>query len=205
MEQLVEELVATGWLKTPAIIAAFRAIDRRDFVPDEMKLFAYENRALPIGWGQTISQPLTVAFMLEQLQPAAGQVVLDIGYGSGWQTALLVQVVGPAGRVYAIERVPELAAWGKENVLRTGFQNAQFFCADGSQGLPQVAPFDRIIAAASARMLPAAWGGQLRVGGRLVAPVRESIVVLARQGSDDFQEQIHHGFAFVPLVIDQEI
>lgn len=203
MRELLQELIRDGWLKTPAIVAALRAIDRKNFVPEAVKPFAYENRALPIGWGQTISQPLTVAFMLEQLEPASGQAVLDIGYGSGWQTALLAHVVGSTGRVYALERVPELAAWGKENVLRAGFQNVQFFCADGSQGLPQGAPFDRIIAAASARRLPAAWKKQLKKGGRLVAPVGESIVVLTRQGRDDFQEQVHHGFAFVPFVTDK--
>ncbi len=200
MEQLVAELIRSGWLRTPAIIAAFRATDRRKFVPDDVKPFAYENRALPVGWGQTISQPLTVAFMLEALQPHAGEKALDIGYGSGWQTALLSHIVGPAGTVCAIERIPELAAWGRANVERFGCENVRFFVQDGYDGLPNEAPFHRIIAAASASEIPPAWREQCAVGGRMVAPVGERIVVLEGQRDGSFVEQHHPGFSFVPFV-----
>lgn len=200
MEELVQELVDTGWFTTPAIIAAFRAVDRREFVPDAIKPFAYENRALPIGWGQTVSQPLTVAFMLEQLQPASGERVLDIGYGSGWQTALLAHIVGEAGRVFAIERIDELAAWGRANVERIGFKNVSFFTQDGFAGLPDDAPFDRIVAAATLPDIPPSWKEQVRQGGRIVAPVGDGIAVLEHTRPGQFRETVHPGFAFVPFI-----
>ena len=99
MKYLIKELMAEGILKTPSIIEAFEKVDRKDFVPEELKDKAYLNTPLPIGYGQTISQPLTVAFMLELLQPQAGDKVLEIGSGSGWQTALLAHMVsGGNGR-----------------------------------------------------------------------------------------------------------
>ena len=100
---LIDSLIQEGWLKTPRIIEAFRKIKRVDFLPEDMKDLAELNEALPIGYGQTISQPLVVAFMLEQLEPRPGDKVLDIGSGSGWTTALLAEVVGHGGRVIAID------------------------------------------------------------------------------------------------------
>jgi len=113
MQQLIQNLIDNGSLKTPEIIAAFQKIDRGDFVPDEVKNLAYENMALPIGWGQTISQPQVVAFMLELLQPQKGEKILDVGSGSGWQTALLASIVGDTGNVTAIASIPEVFAFGK--------------------------------------------------------------------------------------------
>ena len=117
MKYLVKELISSGYLKTPEIIDAFQKIDRKDFVSDEYKDRAYVNAPLPIGYGQTISQPLTVAFMLELLQPEKGNKILEIGSGSGWQTALLARVVGDEGRVFAIELIPELEQFGRKNEI----------------------------------------------------------------------------------------
>src|SRR3989344_867492 len=108
LEGLIQELLSGGYLKTPRIIDAFRLIDRADFVLPEYKDEACGNYPLPIGEGQTISQPLTVAFMLELLNPQPGEKILDIGAGSGWQTALLAEIVGPKGQIVAIERIPKL-------------------------------------------------------------------------------------------------
>ncbi|MBI2624586.1 protein-L-isoaspartate O-methyltransferase [Candidatus Parcubacteria bacterium] len=203
MEPLIAELIADGWLKTPAVISAFRAVDRRGFLPDEIKPFAYENRALPIGWGQTISQPLTVAFMLEELRPRFGEKVLDIGFGSGWQTALLAHIVGAEGTVCAIERILDLAAWGRANVERAGFKNVRFLVRDGFDGWPEAAPFDRLIAAARLAEIPRAWLGQVRIGGRIVAPVGDSIVVCEHVAPGQFRKVVHPGFIFVPFVHDK--
>src|SRR3989344_628563 len=144
-EDLVRELVRLGYLKTPRIIDAFRAIDRKDFVLPEHSDEAYGNYPLPIGFGQTISQPLTVAFMLEFLEPLPGEHILDIGAGSGWQTALLAYCVAsdarpPArgGTVIAVERIPELAAMTERNVQKYGFVERNIVhvvCADGSRGV----------------------------------------------------------------------
>src|SRR3990167_725228 len=107
-EDLINELIKDGYLKTPAIIEAFKRIDRKDFVPEEMKEMAYENTALPIGEKQTISQPLVVAFMLELLELKSGEKILEIGTGSGWNTALMAKIAGEKGKIISIERIKEL-------------------------------------------------------------------------------------------------
>lgn len=118
MSQLIEQLISEGALKTKGIISAFRKIKREDFMLPETLAEAEENHPVPIGFGQTISQPFTVAFMLELLQPKEGDKILDIGSGSGWTTALLAEIVGPKGKVYAIERIPELKKFGENNVRK---------------------------------------------------------------------------------------
>jgi protein-L-isoaspartate(D-aspartate) O-methyltransferase len=203
MKNLVKELISSGYLKTPRLIEAFQKIDRKDFVPDEYKDKAYVNSALPIGHGQTISQPLTVAFMLELLRPEEGNRILEVGSGSGWQTALLASAVGDAGRVFAVELIPELCSWGKKNVLKYDFIKknvVKFFCFNASNGLPEEAPFDRIISAAAAEEVPRAWKEQLKTGGRLVLPIKDAIHLFVKKSEDRFEERIFPGFAFVPFV-----
>ncbi len=134
---LIDDLIKEGWLKTPEIIDAFRKIKRADFLPDDIKYLADVNEAFPIGFGQTISQPLTVAFMLELLQPKAGDKILDVGAGSGWTTALLAYCVSQKGRVIAVEIVPELAEFGRNNVAKYNFIETgivEYVCGDGSKG-----------------------------------------------------------------------
>lgn len=200
---LIDGLIREGYLKTSRIIDAFRAIDRADFVPDDLKSEAYINAPLPIGRGQTISQPLTVAFMQELLEPQGGDKILDIGSGSGWQTALMAHIVGPKGKVFAIELIPEIMEFGKGNVAKYNFIEkgiVKFLCLDGSKGLPGEAPFDKIIAAAAAEKIPEAWKKQLKVGGKLVTPVGSSIWLLEKIGKDKFKEKEFPGFAFVPFI-----
>ena len=111
---LARYLEEKGVLKSPLLISAFEEVDRADFVPAKLYDFAYEDHPLDIGWGQTISQPYTVSFMLELLSLEEGNIVMDVGYGSGWTTALISHAVGDRGKVYAIERVPELCDFGKK-------------------------------------------------------------------------------------------
>ena len=118
---LINSLIEEGWLKTERIIKAFQKIKRRDFLPEDSKNLAELNEALSIGWGQTISQPLVVAFMLEQLQSQPGDKILDVGAGSGWTSALLAEIVGPKGKVMAIEIIPELKEFGQNNVAKYNF------------------------------------------------------------------------------------
>lgn len=202
-EKLVKNLTDEGYLKTPRIIEAFRKIKRADFLPERLKSEASVDEPLPIGYGQTISQPLTVAFMLELLKPEFGQKILDIGSGSGWQTALLAEIAGERGKVFGIEIIPGLAEFGKANVARYGFIKkgaAEIICSDGTKGLAAEAPFDRIIAGAMAEIIPKAFRGQLKIGGRLVAPQGGSVWLIIKKGENEFEEREYPGFAFVPLV-----
>jgi len=203
MKYLIKELMEEGILKTPSIIEAFEKVDRKDFVPEELKDRAHLNTPLPIGFGQTISQPLTVAFMLELLQPEKGNKILEIGSGSGWQTALLAHMVSGGGKVFAAELIPELMAFGRKNVAKYGFiknKIVEFHSFNATKGMPEEAPFDRIISAASGMDLPAAWKEQLKIGGRIVAPVKDAIHLLVKKSETEFEESIYPGFAFVPLI-----
>jgi protein-L-isoaspartate(D-aspartate) O-methyltransferase len=213
---LIDDLIGGGWLKTSRIIDAFRKIKRKDFLPEEMKDLAELNEALPIGYGQTISQPLVVAFMLEQLQPELGDKILDVGSGSGWTTALLAHCVSEApnskfkiqnsklrGKVIAIDRIPELVEFGKSNVAKYNFIEkgiVEFICVDGSKGYEKEAPFDKILASASAAEIPPAWKEQLKIGGRIVAPIGSSIWLLSKKSATEFDQTEYPGFVFVPLI-----
>jgi protein-L-isoaspartate(D-aspartate) O-methyltransferase len=203
MEELINQLVKDGYLKTSLIVEAFKKIRREDFVTEDLKDEADINAPLSIGYGQTISQPLTVAFMLELLQPQPGEKILDIGAGSGWQVAMLAYCVGKKGRIFAIEIIPELAEFGKKNIAKYNFiENGivEVICGDGSRGLEKEALFDKIIAAASATREPEELKKQLKIGGRLVIPIEESIWLFVRRDSDNFEKQEFPGFAFVPLI-----
>lgn len=209
MKELVQKLVDLGYLRTSRIIEAFSDIDREDFVPEEEIPEAHGNYPLPIGYGQTISQPLTVAFMLELLEPKPGDRILDIGSGSGWQTAILSHIVGESGHVYALEIISRLSKIGEENCQKYSFVKkgiATFHVGDGWLGLPDYAPFDKIIIAAAAEEVPKDLLDQLKVGGRLVAPIGhpglQDIVLIEKHGEDsqDLKEERFPGFTFVPLV-----
>lgn len=190
-------------MKSDILIEAFFEISRKEFLPLELEDQADVNVALPIGFGQTISQPLTVAFMLELLDPQTNQKILDVGSGSGWTTALLAYVVGQKGKIIAIERVRELMEIGRKNVQKFGFYEkgiAEFYEADGSEGFPGEAPFDRILVSASAEAIPPALKEQLKVGGKLVIPIGQEICYLEKKGADNFLEERFPGFEFVPLI-----
>ena len=197
---LIDSLIKEGWLKTPIIIEAFKEIKREDFLPDDEKNLAELNEALPIGNDQTISQPLVVAFMLEKLNPQIGDKILDIGSGSGYTTALLSYIAGPEGKIISLEIIPELKEFGENNVKKYNKYIAEFICSDGNLGYEKEAPYDGILASASGESIPGAWKKQLKTGGRIVAPVKQSIWVLEKKGENDFDSQEFPGFVFVPLV-----
>ena len=200
---LIDDLIKEEWLRTPRVIDAFRKIKREDFLPEDKKQLAELNEALPIGSGQTISQPLVVAFMLELLEPKPGQKILDIGTGSGWTSALLAYLVGEKGKVIAIEIISELKEFGEKNVAKYNFIKkgiVEFHCIDGSNGYKDEAPFDKILASATAEKLPQAWKEQLKIDGKIVTPIGSSIWVFKKKAEACFESKEYPGFAFVPLV-----
>jgi protein-L-isoaspartate(D-aspartate) O-methyltransferase len=210
---LIKSLIEKGCLKTPLIIEAFRAIKRIDFLPSDLQKteegefsLAEADEALPIGFGQTISQPAVVAFMLELLEPQPGDKIFDVGFGSGWTTALLSHIAGnknKKGKVVAFELVPELAKIGEANVAKYGFIEkgiAKMVAGDAAEGSPQDAPFDRILASASAQDLPQAWVGQLKIGGKIVLPIGQSIWRFTKLGKNELKKEEFPGFVFVPLI-----
>jgi protein-L-isoaspartate(D-aspartate) O-methyltransferase len=204
MSKLVNDLIRNGYLKTDSIIEAFERIGRIEFVPKEIESQANVNVALPIGYGQTISQPLVVAFMLELLDPREGQKIMDVGSGSGWTTALLSYIVGQKGKVVSLEIIEELLTIGKKNTDKFGFVKngiAEFHNVDGNNGFPAQAPYDRILVSASvAGKIPPALKEQLAIGGKMVLPVRDSIIYIEKRAADDFYEERFPGFIFVPLI-----
>jgi len=207
---LVDSLIEQGWLKTPRIINAFKKIKRIDFLPEGIKDLAELNEALPIGYGQTISQPLVVSFMLELLQPKSGDKILDIGAGSGWTSALLSEIIGDKGRVVAMEIIPELAEFGRKNIAKYNFIKkgiVEFICNDGSKGLSDfksrpefVQGFDKILCSAEAKEIPQIWKNQLKIGGRIIMPIGSSIWLFIKKSSGQFEKKEYPGFVFVPLV-----
>lgn len=197
---LVEDLKGEGVLKTPRIIGAFENIDRKDFVLPEYEHEAYGDYPLPIGHGQTISQPYTVALMLELLEPKERERILDVGSGSGWTTALLGYIVGENGFVCGTEIVPELVALGKEHIARYALPQAEIHEATEKLGLPEEGPFDKILVSAGGATLPKELVEQLTVGGIMVIPVAGGVwkVTRKKEGEPDIEKC--EGFAFVPLL-----
>lgn len=200
---MINGLITSGVLHTQSIIEAFLAIDRKDFVQDEYCKDTYDDHPLPIGSGQTISQPYTVAFMIELLSPKVGQKIMDIGYGSGWQTAILAYIVKDIGRVFAFEIVPQLCDFGKKNISKYNFTKKGIVvthCQSAIEGLPEEAPFDCIIAAAQVSSIPETWINQLVNGGRMVLPVKNSIFLVRKSENGAIRKDEYPGFAFVPFV-----
>lgn len=200
-DRLLQYLENQVGFASDAVARAFKTVDRAEFVLPENREHAYFDYPLPIGFGQTISQPSTVLFMLNLLDAKPGDKVLDIGSGSGWTTVLLARMVGKKGRVYGLEIVPELKAFGAENLQKFNLPQAEILQAQkGKDGLPKQAPFDRILVSASADNVPKKLIGQLKIGGRLVLPVKNSVWRIDRISKNQTQAQEFPGFVFVPLL-----
>lgn len=200
MDPLVDALTFAGVLRSPTIIAAFRAVDRTDFVRPEYRDEAYLDYPLPIGEGQTISQPTTVAIMLELLAPLPGERVLDVGSGSGWTTALLAHIVGETGFVYGTERIPDLVRFGADNISRYNVPHASIRHAEKTLGLPSRAPFDRILVSAASDTIPQELVDQLRPEGVMVIPVGTSVLRVEKHTDGSYTTRELPGFNFVPLI-----
>ena len=200
MGELVQQLIQNGTLRSQNIIEAFYAVNRKDFVPEESQALAHEDQPIHIGYQQTISQPSTVAFMLELLNVERGQRVLDIGSGSCWTTALLAHIVGPDGFVQGLERVEELVTFGTHNLARYNFTHAHVERAGSELGKPKDVLYDRILVSAAARAFPKELLSQVREEGKIVIPVRDAIWKVVRVEHQPLIEKFE-GYIFVPLII----
>lgn len=178
---------------------AFRLTPREHFLLPHTREYAGVNCPIQIGFGQTNSQPFTVQQMLLWLDVQPGQRALDVGSGSGWTTALLTRLVGPEGYVDAVERISELVEFGRNNTESLGITNVAFYQAGKTLGLPDRAPYDRILVSAAASSLPKALVDQLKPKGVMVIPVDHDILTVIKGSNEDLTITAHPGFAFVPL------
>lgn len=197
--KMVNEQIARRGLNEPRLLQAFRHVPRHQFVPAAMRDYAYEDRPLPIGNGQTISQPYIVALMTSLLGLKGDEVVLEIGTGSGYQAAVLAEL---ARTVHTIERFADLAAAAEERLASSGYANVRVHAADGSLGWPQAAPYSGILVTAAAAAVPAPLLEQLAPGGRLVIPVgsyQGQILQLWTREGERFEHDDVLPVSFVPL------
>jgi protein-L-isoaspartate(D-aspartate) O-methyltransferase len=202
LDALVIHMKNTGFLNDKRVESAIKSIPRHNFIPKSLLDRAYENGPLPIMNGQTISQPSVVARMTEWLDVKEGQKILEIGSGSGWQSAILSKLVG-TGKIFTIERHENLANFARENLKRSNVKNVQVIHDDGRLGLPDESPFDRIIITAACKEIPKILFEQLALNGLLLAPVGENIQSLklfkkTSKGIVEIKNQ--EGYVFVPLV-----
>ncbi|MBI3032118.1 protein-L-isoaspartate(D-aspartate) O-methyltransferase [Candidatus Woesearchaeota archaeon] len=202
-----KELLIAYWRErysfTEAELEAFKAIQREEFMPKEFQAFAYQDTALPILRGKTISQPTTVMLMTHALELQLGEKVFEVGTGSGYQTALLAELVGTKGKVISCEVIPELVDFARENLKKAGITNVTIFEEDGSKGFPSEAPFDKIIITAASLEFPKELIEQLNVSGIIVGPVgdrdEQEMVKGIKQNNGKLALEFLGQFLFSPL------
>ncbi|MBR8304549.1 protein-L-isoaspartate(D-aspartate) O-methyltransferase [Burkholderia dolosa] len=204
-QQMVDRQIASRGVRDTRVLDAMRAVPRHLFVPAELAEFAYSDTPLPLSEGQTISQPVIVAQMLEAAQLSPGDRVLDVGTGSGYAAAVAARIVA---HVDSVERNASLAASARQTLDTNGCRNVDVHHADGTLGLPAHAPFDAIVAAAGGPDVPRAWREQLSIGGRIVMPIgtqrdRQRLVRITRTSAEQFEQEDLGGVRFVPLIGDQ--
>jgi protein-L-isoaspartate(D-aspartate) O-methyltransferase len=200
-ERMVREQIESRGIRDPRVLGALRRVPREEFVPEEARRAAHGDHALPIGEEQTISQPYMVALMTEKLRVEPHHRVLEIGTGSGYQTAVLAEL---CHRVYTVERIAALSRTAQATIERLGHTNVEFRIADGSRGWPEEAPFDRIIVTAGAPAVPESLLAQLVPQGLMVIPTggrtRQEIRVCEKRGPDDYEITESISCSFVPLI-----
>lgn len=203
-DQMIEQQLMARGISDPATLAAMRAVPRHEFLPSRLHEEAYGDYPLPIGYGQTISQPYIVAFMTEAIRPQPGEKILEIGSGSGYQAAVLAQT---GAEVYSVEIIAPLAEMARQTLKRLGYGNAHVQHGDGHRGWPEHAPFDAIIVTCAPEQIPPDLVAQLRDGGRMIIPVgggMEQELVLLRKDGDRIEKQSVLPVRFVPMTGEAE-
>lgn len=199
MEEMIENQLIRKGISDPGVLKAMGEVDRALFIPDEMKEFAYEDRPLNIGKGQTISQPFIVAYMAQELKLNPEDIILEIGTGCGYNAAIMANIVK---HVYTIEVIEWLEENARENLKKAEIKNVTTRIGDGFKGWPENAPFDGISLTAAPPSIPDPLIKQLTIGGRLLAPVgrlRQQLKLLERTGDDTFIENRLLMVSFVPM------
>lgn len=197
------EVVASKGIRDKGVLEAIRAVPRHLFMDSGFEDHAYQDKAFPISAGQTISQPYTVAFQTELLQVRTGDKILEIGTGSGYQTAVLLQL---RARVYTVERQGSLFKKTSLFFKKMGYRPKRYVFGDGYKGLPEDAPFDGILVTAGAPEIPKALLSQLKIGGRMVIPVgneEQVMLLITRTSETEFERRECGSFRFVPLLEDK--
>jgi len=200
--RLIENLKRLGYIRSKKVEDAMMSIRREDFVPQGLREYAYHDTPLEIGHGQTISAPHMVALMCEELELERGLKVLEVGAGSGYHSAVISRIIGEEGMVYSIERIPDLVEFARRNLERAGIRKVEVVECDGSMGLPEHAPYDRILVTCSAPDIPDPLVEQLKDGGIILIPVGRTFSVLVKglkRGNKVVRKEIC-GCAFVPLI-----
>jgi protein-L-isoaspartate(D-aspartate) O-methyltransferase len=198
--EMVEHQLRRRGIRDPLVLDAMLAIPRHKFVPEEFRGQSYEDKPIAIGEGQTISQPFIVAAMIEAMELKGNEKVLEVGAGSGYAAAILARL---AAMVYTVESRPNLATAAYERLARLGIANVAVHTGDGSAGLKDAAPFDAILVAAAAPLVPRPLTEQMAEGGRMVIPVGDEQaqeLVLMRKSNGEFHSRVLHQCAFVPLI-----
>jgi protein-L-isoaspartate(D-aspartate) O-methyltransferase len=202
-KELLTYLQHSGFIKSESVVRAFRDVPRHLFMPPECKEFAYEDIALPIGKGATISQPSTVATMVELLQPKKGEKILEIGTGSGWEACLLSKCAGEGGMVVTIEIDPEISKAAEANMARVRHGHIRTVVGDGSLGCNDSAPYDKIIYAAATPEVPMQVLLQLKLHGRAVAPIgsktMQVLTAIDKVSEKGIDEHRYGTYKFLPL------
>lgn len=202
-DKLIQGIKCLEYLKSKRVEDALRKYKREFFVPENLKHLAYRDFPISIGFNQTISQPSTVVVMTEALEIKEGDKILEIGTGSGWQAAILSYLVGDKGKVYTIEIIEELAEFAKSNIKKLGIKNIEVFAKDGSEGLKEKAPFDKIIVTAACPDIPKPLLEQLKDGGIMVLPIGNLYLqemYIAKKSKGKLEKKGIGSFMFVPLV-----
>lgn len=200
--KLIQNLVSEGYLKSKRVIRAFRKVPREDFVLPKDRDFAYADYPLSIPSGQTISAPHMVAMMLELAGITGGEKILEVGAGSGYNAAMMAELAGKKGRVYATELDRELADFARDNLRKSVYENVRIIHSDGSLGLESKKPFDRVIVTCACHEVPENLLDQLKEGGLLLAPVGGPMhqeLILIRKTKSGLVTEKHGGCVFVPL------
>jgi len=202
-QEMIKTLRIDGYIKTDKVADAMNTIPRHRFLPKDQKIYAYEDRPLPVGKNQTISAPHMVAIMTEALELKEDEKVLEIGAGTGYHSAVVAHIV-KEGYIYTVEKIEELAQKARENIKKTGYINTEVITGDGTQGYQKKAPYDRISVTASAPDIPTPLIEQLKPGGQMLIPIgtryHQNLIKIIKTHNGEITKKNLGGCIFVPLI-----